>query len=258
MMRSIISPVVSGLRPGGRRPTFSRSWIPRNTPSRLKNMSDSTHNKKRPSFELGSATVKTSQPLESSQAKWLGLKSIDWVDETGKERKWEASYRKTAGESSSDKPDAVAIFAVVSRPQQPPSTILVFQFRPPVNKIVVELPAGLIDEGENAETAALRELLEETGYGNGPNGGQAKVEEISEILVNDPGMSSANMVLAKVSVSLDRADLVPEPQQEQGEHIKVELVPLKDLYKTLQQYNQKKGYVVDARLMHLALGIAMQ
>ncbi|KAA1107503.1 hypothetical protein PGT21_016276 [Puccinia graminis f. sp. tritici] len=34
--------------------------------------------------------------------------------------------------------------------------------------------------------------------------------------MNDPGMSSANMVLAKVSVSLDRGDLILEPQQEQG------------------------------------------
>jgi ADP-ribose pyrophosphatase len=54
---------------------------------------------------------------------------------------------------------AVAIFTLVSRPQLPLSTILVLQFRPPVNSIVVELPAGLIDENESAETAALRESV---------------------------------------------------------------------------------------------------
>ncbi|EKD26525.1 MAG: NUDIX hydrolase [uncultured bacterium] len=47
--------------------------------------------------------------------------------------------------------------------------ILTEQFRPPVNRNVIELPAGLVgdipgEEHESLETAAKRELLEETGY----------------------------------------------------------------------------------------------
>jgi 8-oxo-dGTP pyrophosphatase MutT (NUDIX family) len=38
------------------------------------------------------------------------------------------------------------------------------QFRPPIDQVVIEVPAGLIDEGESAEECALRELREETGY----------------------------------------------------------------------------------------------
>ena len=42
--------------------------------------------------------------------------------------------------------------------------ILQKQYRPPIDKVVIEVPAGLIDPGETAEQAAVRELKEETGY----------------------------------------------------------------------------------------------
>ena len=41
--------------------------------------------------------------------------------------------------------------------------VVLRQFRPVINKWVWELPAGKIDEGENAQAAAIRELKEETG-----------------------------------------------------------------------------------------------
>jgi ADP-ribose pyrophosphatase len=42
--------------------------------------------------------------------------------------------------------------------------LLVRQYRLPAGKSLWELPAGKLDEGENALTAARRELIEETGY----------------------------------------------------------------------------------------------
>lgn len=38
------------------------------------------------------------------------------------------------------------------------------QFRKPLERVVLELPAGKTDSGENALTTAVRELEEETGY----------------------------------------------------------------------------------------------
>ena len=38
------------------------------------------------------------------------------------------------------------------------------QFRKPLDKVILELPAGKLEPGEEPEKAALRELAEETGY----------------------------------------------------------------------------------------------
>jgi 8-oxo-dGTP pyrophosphatase MutT (NUDIX family) len=45
--------------------------------------------------------------------------------------------------------------------------VLVEQYRHAVTRTMLEIPAGHIDAGEAPETAARRELLEETGHGGG-------------------------------------------------------------------------------------------
>ena len=42
--------------------------------------------------------------------------------------------------------------------------VMIKQFRYPLQKILLEFPAGHMDPGENMITTARRELLEETGY----------------------------------------------------------------------------------------------
>lgn len=56
--------------------------------------------------------------------------------------------------------DCVAIIAVDAED----NLLLVRQFRKAVEKELLEIPAGGIDPGEDAETAVRREMREETGY----------------------------------------------------------------------------------------------
>ncbi|KAH9811971.1 NUDIX hydrolase domain-like protein [Melampsora americana] len=205
-------------------------------------------------FELGTARIVNKEDLETAHSKWLGLKTINWVDEEGKERKWECTERKKS-HSSPDQIDAVAVFTLVSRPNRPVQVILVLQYRPPLGKVVVELPAGLVDGKEEVEATALRELYEETGYGRGKDGGVASVEDVNTLMACNPGMTNETMALVTVRIKME-SDKIPEPQPDEGEHIVVKLVDLKNLKQTLLDFKSKEGYSVDARLMHLAYGLS--
>ena len=57
--------------------------------------------------------------------------------------------------------DGVIIFALHGA--QKDRVVLIRQFRYPVNDYVYELPAGLVDAGEDPLTAGIREMREETG-----------------------------------------------------------------------------------------------
>lgn len=57
----------------------------------------------------------------------------------------------------------MGIVTIIDKPTGP-ELLLQKQYRPPIDKVVIEVPAGLIDAGETVEECAVRELKEETGY----------------------------------------------------------------------------------------------
>ncbi|KAL1847100.1 hypothetical protein VTK73DRAFT_155 [Phialemonium thermophilum] len=197
-------------------------------------------------------SAKTQEPvitkvsdLPVHEARWVTLRKIEFVDQTGKPRVWETAARKTTGRAGVD---AVAMGNVLRHPSRPPSTMLVIQYRPPLDAYTVEWPAGLVDADETPEQAAVREFREETGY-------DCRVTSVSPPQAVDPGMSSANMQLVMVEVQLGEDDELPEQRLEDGEHIQRVVVPLAEFYDRLVDYARQDRMIVSAKLFHFAAGM---
>lgn len=124
--------------------------------------------------------------------------------------------------------------------------LLVEQFRVPLGRNCLELPAGLIGDGDNSEgeddlTAAGRELEEETGY-------RAETLEDCGQFYSSPGMVSESFTLVRASglIKIDEGGGV------EGENITVHRVALADL-DTFIAAKREEGCGIDVRML-LALG----
>jgi len=90
------------------------------------------------------------------QGSFMSAVEITYRDARGVVRTWEALERVGIG-------GIVVMIAVT--PDN--NVVLIKQFRPPMGRDVIELPAGLVEPGESMEIAAKRELIEETGWSAG-------------------------------------------------------------------------------------------
>ena len=106
--------------------------------------------------------------------------------------------------------DCVAIIAVDAGD----NVLLVKQFRKPVEKELLEIPAGGIEPGENPEACVRRELREETGYL------PRKVERLGGFY-SAPGYCTEYLYLYLAT------DLTPDPlYAEDTDKIKLMRVPI--------------------------------
>ena len=102
-----------------------------------------------------------------AETKFLSLYDAEYENKKGRTKHWMIASRKDYHTLSKqyfnqgeEKTDAVVIAALHRETQK---LVLIKQFRLPLNDYIYELPAGLIDPGETADTTVGRELREETG-----------------------------------------------------------------------------------------------
>ncbi|XP_050659240.1 ADP-sugar pyrophosphatase isoform X1 [Macaca thibetana thibetana] len=132
----------------------------------------------------------------------LGL-TLGGSRESYAKRTWESVKRTTRKEQTAD---GVAVIPVLQRTLHYECIVLVKQFRPPMGGYCIEFPAGLIDDGETPEAAALRELEEETGY-------KGDVAECSPAVCMDPGLSNCTTHIVTVTINGDDAENArPKPK----------------------------------------------
>jgi len=119
---------------------------------------------------------------------------------------------------------------VVAALNEAGEVIMVRQFRHPVGRVLLELPAGKLDAGEEPLACAKRELLEETGY---------EAEEWVPLyrFFSTPGFSTEEMHLF-LATNLRKE----EQQTDDDEFIEVVTVPLKQTLEMIE-----RGDVCDAK-----------
>jgi ADP-ribose pyrophosphatase len=90
------------------------------------------------------------KPETVFQTRWFGIVAIDPGTETS---------GTTDPYYCLDRPDGVIAFVL----DRQGAVVLVEQYRPPLGRVTLEMPAGSLDDGEAFDQAVVREVLEETG-----------------------------------------------------------------------------------------------
>ena len=111
--------------------------------------------------------------------------------------------------------------------------VLVRQYRPALEKEMLEIPAGKLDiEGEEPKEAAHRELIEEAGLD------ALRLEELCSFH-NSAGFSDEKTVIY-LATEMTRVEKIAASVEE--EYMTTEKIPLEDVYELIDS-----GYITDAK-----------
>ena len=115
--------------------------------------------------------------------------------------------------------------------------IMVQEPRTPIGKMIVSLPAGMIEKGEDAAKAAIRELEEETGY-------RARQMRFLRDYYSSIGYSDE-----KIEIYLATHMEKTKQQLDEGEDIQIIELPLEEVVSLLDKNEIKDASTIIA-LMH--------
>ncbi|HEX6373554.1 MAG TPA: NUDIX hydrolase [Longimicrobium sp.] len=132
-------------------------------------------------------------------------------------------------------PDAVAVIAITPDQQ----LVMVEQWRHPMRRVTLELPAGVVEEGERPEKAGERELREETGYAGG------EPEYLGASLLNPAWQNTRVHAVAVRGVR--RAG---EKDLDEAEETAVRCVPIADVRRMVARGEIDSGPTVSALALY--------
>ena len=172
------------------------------------------------------------------EGNWLRLEEVEYLDHNGTARTWEATVRRGPGGAA----------FMIARLVPSERYILVRQYRPPADGLVLEFPAGLLDPGEDPATTAVRELREETGY-------TGTITWVGPMALSSPGSSREGVCLLLMEVDEEAPEnLHPEQACEESEDIEVILKRLDEIPAFLGACGGE-GVHLDSRLVAYFLGL---
>lgn len=162
------------------------------------------------------------------EGKFLRCIMIKYIDSSGIIREWESFERVNC--------NGIVIIVPLTDDGR---VILTRQFRPPLNRYVVEFPAGLNEKGDLLDEAAKRELIEETGY---------SAKEV--VCIGEGPLSSGasgEILTAFLAKGLEYKGIV---NRDEAEDVEVLMVPLNEVYDKLTAL-KSEGNLIDLKIYGL-------
>lgn len=141
---------------------------------------------------------------------------------------------KTAKREYIDHPGAVAVIPFLDKR----TIVMVEQYRHPIGRATLEIPAGKLDKGESLLTCVRRELREETGYA---------ARRIAKVLSFWPAPAFSNELLHIYSAEQLRPGT---SRPDHDEFLRVKLVKVEEALRMVKNGRLRDAKTIIALLAH--------